>query len=147
MRRGKPQQQYYRPGSGPLRKSGHGFDDNESEYNSSDSSRQASVKVSASDRMSRIKNDVMNRENEIQATSGKYHIVCNFGIIRQLCCYLHSYLFAYFCVFINISLSLVCKQIVAKACCKLCCKIFCNLKRLNIMKFYDLHSMLGFKYE
>lgn len=33
MKRGKPHQQYYKPGSGPLRKSGQGIDETESDTN------------------------------------------------------------------------------------------------------------------
>lgn len=47
MRRGKPQQQIYRPGSGPLKKSTPGPDETESDTNLFANSRQSNSKVSA----------------------------------------------------------------------------------------------------
>lgn len=47
MRRGRPQQQIYRPGSGPLRKSTPGPDETESDSNSFSNSRQSSSKTSS----------------------------------------------------------------------------------------------------
>lgn len=71
MRRGKPQQQYYRPGSGPLRKSGHGIEDNESDTNIVLNSRQSVPKNIASNRLAKIKSEILDKETDIQTAAGR----------------------------------------------------------------------------
>lgn len=78
MRRGKPQQQYYVPGSGPLRKSGQGVDDAESDTNLVMHSRHNQGRNDGGQNLAKIKSEgasPRDRSREIENTAGELQYV------------------------------------------------------------------------